>query len=295
MIQRVVVGALVSLLGCSDGEAGQIAAEDPAACTEVATQIPLPDVVPETSGVAVGRRDSAVLWTHNDSGGDPALYAVTLDGALLGTVAVTGAANVDWEDIEIAACGAGSCLYVADVGDNSEDRDDIVVFRVPEPAPTDGQTDEAEAFRMVYPDRPHDAEAIFVLPGEGLFVVTKGRSGPAELFRYPGALRSGEVVTLERIQAMTDEQPSIPTSITGASASVDGRAVAIRTYTTLDLYRVQGSRLEEPPFLTQALSTLAEPQGEAVALGADGLVVLTSEAGQGSTAGLSLIRCELPN
>ena len=221
-------------------------------------------------------------------------YAVDFDGALLGAVAVSGATNLDWEDMGVAACGAGTCLYLADVGDNAENRDEIVVFRVPEPAPADPETADADAFRMVYPDHPRDAEAIFVLPGEALFVVTKGRSEPAELYRYPGALRSDAVVTLERVQSITEKPPSASDMITGAAASLDGRTVAIRTYTDLHLYRVQGSGLEDSPSVTQALGTLGEPQGEAVALGADGLVVLTSEAARGAQAGLSRIRCELP-
>ncbi|HJW60574.1 MAG TPA: hypothetical protein VJ931_13170, partial [Actinomycetota bacterium] len=40
----------------------------------------------ESSGLALSRRHRAVLWTHNDSGGGPALYAVGADGRTLATL-----------------------------------------------------------------------------------------------------------------------------------------------------------------------------------------------------------------
>lgn len=283
---------LVTLLlpACTSGDA-EIVADEPEACVEQATQIALPASVPESSGAAIGRRDPEVIWTHNDSGGEPTIYAVSRSGQALGQVRLTDAQNYDWEDIAIGQCVAGSCLYLADVGDNPEDRSEIVVYRVDEPAPADTQTAPAEIFRMRYPDRPRDAEAVFVLPGERLYIVSKGRSDAVALFRYPGSLRSDEVVTLERVQEITDSRPSLPDQVTGASASPDGTMVAIRTYAALHLYGVNGDVLSQSPVLSQSLRTLGEPQGEAVALGRDGDIVLTSEAGQGSGPSMALIRC----
>jgi hypothetical protein len=285
------LGVLACLGACSSGSDGEIVAEEPAACVEQATGIELPETVPETSGVAFGRGAAGVIWTHNDSGGEPAVYAVDTDGSALGRVAITGAINVDWEDMELGDCALGTCLYLGDVGDNPESRNEITVYRVPEPSATDVATPAADAFRMRYPDRPRDSEAIFVLPGERLYVVTKGRSDPVELYRYPGALRTDEVVTLARVQAITDSQPSLPNQVTGASSSPDGTQVAIRTYADLHLYGVAGDGLTASPLLSQSLRTLAEPQGEAVALSLGGLLALTSEAARGSAASMSLIRC----
>lgn len=266
---------------------------DAAACVEEATRVALPDVVPEASGIAIGRRDGSVLWIHNDSGGEPAVYAVSEAGALLGHVRVRGAGNTDWEDMAIAACGQGSCLYLADIGDNEETRPEIVVYRVPEPARDAAETAEAAVFRMRYPDGPRDAEAMFVMPGETLYVVSKGRSDAAALYRYPGTLDSDEIVTLERVRAMTDQQPSLPDQITGAAASPDGSLIALRSYTVLYIYGTEDGLLTQRPLLSQRLRTLDEPQGEAVDLGEAGLVVLASEAGRASTASMSRIRCEV--
>src|SRR5215207_1575918 len=67
---------------------------------EVAGTVANPVLV-EISGVAASRAHPGVLWTHNDSGGAPEVYAVAQDGADLGTYAVDGARATDWEDIAV--------------------------------------------------------------------------------------------------------------------------------------------------------------------------------------------------
>ena len=55
--------------------------------------------IQEASGLAPSRLNSEILWTVNDSGDDPILYAVSTTGADLGTLKVAGAKNRDWEDL----------------------------------------------------------------------------------------------------------------------------------------------------------------------------------------------------
>ncbi len=77
----------------------------------------------ESSGVAVSHRDPGVLWSINDSGNPATLFATDTLGRPLAAIAVTGAENVDWEAIAAGPCGtAGTCLYIADTGDNRERR-----------------------------------------------------------------------------------------------------------------------------------------------------------------------------
>ena len=71
----------------------------------------------------------------------PVLFCVEPDGSSCGALTVDGAANVDWEDI---AAGPGpdpatAYLYIGDIGDNTESRDGVVVYRVAEPAVTTGR------------------------------------------------------------------------------------------------------------------------------------------------------------
>jgi hypothetical protein len=69
------------------------------------------------SGLTVSGRVPGRLWTHNDSG-EPVLFALDPRGSVTGRVRLTGAAVEDWEAIAAGPCGADSCLYMADIGDN---------------------------------------------------------------------------------------------------------------------------------------------------------------------------------
>src|SRR5690606_1795107 len=46
----------------------------------------LPPELEEASGLAASRRHAGVLWMHNDSGGEPEVFAVDSTGAVLGRV-----------------------------------------------------------------------------------------------------------------------------------------------------------------------------------------------------------------
>jgi len=268
-----------------------------AACTVDRGQVSLPRAIPEASGLGFSRRDSTLLWTHNDSGGAPVVYGVDRSGQLLGEVRLTGVENTDWEDLEIAECDRGmSCIWIADTGDNLERRSDIALlrFREPDPATLGGGAIEVapDRFPIALPDGPRDIEAMHILPGEAVFVVTKGRNHPPTVYRYPLPLRSGERVVLEEVARLGDERASLTGRITASSASPDGRWIAVRSYDALSLYRpTDGGRLGRAVF-TVPLLRLAEPQGEGVAIGNGGEVVLASEGGGPfRSSSLRFLRC----
>ena len=255
---------------------------------------PLPAGVHEASGVAVSRRHDGVLWTHNDSG-DPLLYAVGSDGGLAGRVTVQGARVEDWEDVAVGPCPGGECLYVGDIGDNRAKRPFITVYRVPEPAPGDRQTAPAEALHARYPDGPHDAEALFVLPGGEIYVLTKGETGSITLYRFPQGAAPGRTVTLERVRDFADDEVDRDDRITGAAASADGQWIAVRTLNRLSLYAADAFlRGGEHRARRMDLSPLKEAQGEGVGFGAGNSLVLTSEGGKKKDpATFAVLECEL--
>ncbi len=266
-----------------DTVAGQLCRVDTAG-------IALPATVHESSGVAAA---GGVLWTHNDSG-DPLLVAVGMDGALRGTVRVTGAVVQDWEDVAEGPCPGGRCLYVADIGDNQAARPRITVYRVPMPAPGDAATRPAEAFHATYPDGPQDAEALFVTGDGGVFVVTKGETGPIAVYRFPRGMTAGSVSRLERVRELAPAQSKRSDRITGAAASPEGW-VALRTLRSVAFYRAANlaSAAAEP--LVFDLAPLKEAQGEAVAFGEGGVVHLTSEGvKKKDPATLARLVCNLP-
>ena len=253
----------------------------------------LPDLLDETSGLAVGIRDPSRIWTHNDSGHEPHLYALDEAGALSATIEVSGT-NRDWEDMDRGRCEAGSCLYLADTGDNEERRERVTLYRLPEPDGRADGTTGADRYVIRFPDGPRDVEAMYVLPDERIFFVTKGRNHAITLYRYPPPLRPDTTVTLEPVQVMSDGPVAPPRYVTAASATLDGSTVVIRTYETLEFFTVTEAgelrRLEDGRV---NLRTLREPQGEAVAFRPDGRLVLSSESGFASLPSIVSMTCEV--
>jgi hypothetical protein len=247
----------------------------------------------ETSGLAHSRRDANRFWTLVDSDGDSAVFAFDTAGTLLQRVRVRGAANRDWEDIASGPCpgGAGSCLWLADTGDNQERHPDARIYIVPEPLPGDTVSEAARLVRLAFPGGPRDTEALFVTEQGEAYLVTKGRNEhPVEL--YSVAIDTSGAGTLLPLQTLVPRVNRFQ-GVTGASASPDGRWVAIRSYTDFVVYRRSGAgnllRLEEVP---GSRTPFLQPQGESIAFGADG-IYFTSEVPPGESPPLERTRCTL--
>jgi len=257
----------------------------------------------ESSGVTTSTRRAGVLWTHNDSGDEPRLYATDSAGDDLGSLLVTGARNVDWEDLGAGPCPgvAARCLFPADIGDNLHSRREIVVYRLPEPEPPNGAADTLRsvsvesALVLRYPDHPHDAEAIVVDPAARMFIITKEAFGRPRVYRVPpraAPQRPGDVDTL-RFVGLLDIAPNLLLLrvVTGAAVSPDGVTLAVRTYSSLHFFRLRGDSLPTP--LTPARGLMipfVEPQGEGVAFVAPDLLVLTSERGNAAFGTVARVR-----
>lgn len=243
----------------------------------------------ESSGVAVSHAHPGLLWTHNDSGDGPYLYATDLRGRDRGAIRVSGARAVDWEDIALGPCplGDSDCLYIGDTGDNLERRPSVRVYAVAEPDPpvtgADSQrvTRAAWALSFRYPDGPHDVEALYVSPRDSaLYLVSKGRRGPIRLYRVARtAWRSRGTATARLLQTL----PIIPDAaagrlVTGAAVRSDGAVVAIRTYTEVYFFTPEaGGRLAGTSPRACSLAG-AGRLGEGVDFWDDSTLVLTSEA-----------------
>jgi hypothetical protein len=286
------------LLTACDGT-DEVAAADAPICRVAEEPELLPTDLPEASGVAVSQSGADLLWMHNDSGTEPELFAIDGNGDLLRIVHPAGGDMRDWEDIALSSCAAGTCLFIGDIGDNDARRSEITVYRLPEPRTGDDEPAAPDAFAMRYPSGSIDAEGLFVLPGEQLFIVTKGGQGSIEIYRYPGSLAEaeagGEPRELELVRSLSNGIVPISDRVTGAGASSDGSWVALRTYTSVLLYLADEllSTAATPVPLTIDIRNLSEAQGEGVAIGPEGSLVLTSEGGAQELPGtVTILWCE---
>jgi hypothetical protein len=301
MRAAAVLAALLLSDGCTrpagddDARAQADSAAGVQTCRIVRQGLALPHEIKESSGAAMDPRHTEVFWTHGDSGGEPALYALSSDGQLAGRVLVSGARNRDWEDMAIGPCPGGDCVYVGDTGNNNPARrNEVVLYRAPLPQPTDSATAPAQAFRARFPGGGRDTEALFVTPDGGVYLVNKGQSDDIELWRWPVPLQPGPV-DLVRVRTLAPEPEQPGDAVTGAGASRDGRWVAVRTYGRLALYRTADLLGTGGPAFSMDLAPLGEAQGEAVSVRADGTVLLTSEAGEhGLAAVAAWLQCPLP-
>jgi len=255
--------------------------------------------LPEASGLALSARTPGILWSMNDSS-TPVVIALDTMGRILNSVRITGADVNNWEDVSVAPCGNGSCLYVADTGNGGgTQRNDVVLYRVPEPAPTDARTPPATVFNAAYPaDEDHEAEAVFVADGQ-LYLVTKGH--PSLVFRFPRRMDAGTLATLERVGEVPTERFLATairrqTRITDAETSPDGKWVAMRTNKALLLYRTTDVTAGHfDTFWHLDLASLDEAQGEGVAMSNEGDVYLAGEGGgHGLPGTFAHLKCSLP-
>jgi hypothetical protein len=243
--------------------------------------------------LAASRTTPGRLWSHNDSG-VPQLIALDTKGTVTGRVAVSGAALVDWEALASGPCERGTCLFVADIGDNGGKRKDVTIYRIPEPTTPSGSVQIDGAFRASYPDGGHDAEALLAAPDGRLYIVTKGETDDVSLYRFPSELRAGETMRLERVgKTLTKGQLAAHERITDGAISPDGEWVVLRTHAKLTFYRA--SQFLKGDFKEAGqvdLTSLGEPQGEAVAFGpADTVFVAGESGGKSQTGTLAALTC----
>jgi len=238
----------------------------------------------ELSGLAVSRTQASVLWTHNDSGDPPRVFAVAASGRLLAEVAVSGAAHVDWEDIAIGpAPGAGDALYIGDIGDNEATRSAVVIYRVPEPRLAGGgpgATAQARRIVLRYPDGAHDAEALLVDPSSGtVVIVTKDYGGVARVY-VAGRPSTDSATTMRRAGRV---RLGVGDAVTAGDVSANGRTIVLRTYQRAFVWSRQpgtsiASAMRRRPCAARG-DLLREGQGEALALSQDGRAFYTVPEG----------------
>ena len=150
----------------------------------------LPKEVRETSGLFF---HNGKLWTHNDSGGKPILYALdTVTFEVVQRITLSNARNKDWEDV----CTDGETVFVGDFGNNKGSRDKLRIYTFPLSAiPVEGDANVVvDTIDFAFADQTNfekrklhdfDCEAMFATE-EYLYLLSKGwETGTTRLYRLP--------------------------------------------------------------------------------------------------------------
>jgi hypothetical protein len=280
--------------GAKDAGHGDAGSLDGGACAACQSPISCGTVqnpaITAVAGIAASALHAGAFYLHNGPPDPGRFFAVDETGADLGTYAVNGTANFGWEDVGVGRCPAGSCIFLADIGDPGATRGQYAVYRVTEPATLAAgeATVTADTFPFVYPDGSHDAAAILVHPLTGaVTVLTRDRSGAGTLvFELPAA-QPGQVVTATPRGALEQLGPGV--SVTAGSVHPTSLAVLLRTSAGALLFAAAPGDAGTQPIAAAfasvpcALGVATEVDGEAIAWMRSGAGYLALDQGAGAT------------
>ncbi len=264
-------------------------------------------VAPESSGIAASAKSPGSFFVVDDGTGADQVVAVRSDGSRIANLVVSGMSAGNAEALAAGPCGdrSGRCLYVGDIGDNSEKRDRITVYRLSEPslAPPPRSPLPADVWHYRYPDGPHNAEAMVVADDGSLVVITKSAPNPTTGVVpphriYRGTAGGGE---LRYVSSFTPPNPArraqslfTGTVVTDA-AYADGRLLLL-TYDEVIEYLAPTRHADPAAFPGWPHHELPDPPmiqsegitGDVIGCGYE----VTSEKGPGGTrASLAGVAC----
>ncbi|MCK0191045.1 hypothetical protein [Arenibacter sp. F20364] len=191
----------------------------------------LPHKLTENSGM-VPAKDSTV-WFIMDRGNPDKIYQVNYEGDLLKELKVKNAKNRDWEDLATD----GSNVFIGDFGNNSNDRKNLTIYKIPDPNLEKGDYLEAEKIEFNYPQQTHfppkrnkllyDAEAFFYYQNN-FYIITKNRTQPfngeALLYKVPAIKGNHEA---QYLGSFVPPKGKKNRQVTSADISPDGKTIVL--------------------------------------------------------------------
>ncbi|HCZ35727.1 MAG TPA: hypothetical protein DHV26_07345 [Cytophagales bacterium] len=151
----------------------------------------LPNHINEASGLAI--TSPGKFWTHNDDG-IPVLFCIDSTGDIINSIHINSI-NKGWEDL---AVDNHSNIYIGAFGNNTNDRKDLRILKIPNPESTNTPMVLPEIISFSFEDQcsfpPHpasknfDADALIAVDSS-LYIFTKNRtipfSGFTKIYRLP--------------------------------------------------------------------------------------------------------------
>jgi len=149
-----------------------------AASLNAALKYNLNKTLNESSGLIFWKK---LFWSHDDSGGRPAIYGMNgSKNKIQRTIVVTNAANVDWEDI----AQDNSFIYIGDFGNNTNgNRTDLKIYKISKADINQRDSVTAQVINFSYSDQTDftprgnnntnfDCEALIAY-GDSLYLFSK--------------------------------------------------------------------------------------------------------------------------
>ena len=201
-----------------------------------------PPEISESSGLAQVKGRNT-FWTHNDGGNMPELFEVEQSGKIISKVPLPNLRNEDWEDL--AEDQAGN-LFIADIGNNNNSRQNLVIYKINPNKPDDFQTihfkyTDQTAFPPQLNAKNFDCEAV-VYQKEKLYLFSKNRSLTnhyVKLYELPAVAGNYSVSPRDSI--------FIKSMVTSAAISPDQSTLALLSYGKIFLFDIStGLNFKKP-------------------------------------------------
>lgn len=120
----------------------------------------------------------------NDSGNKAKIFVFNKKGKIKHSCVIRGISNIDWEAL---AYDGGEFLYIGDIGNNENKRQDLVIYKVKIEDVLKNESADAEKIYFNYPEQTafppkesglyYDAESIIIKDNQ-LMIFTKNRTVP---------------------------------------------------------------------------------------------------------------------
>ncbi|MHA7060051.1 hypothetical protein ACWGOQ_0022680 [Aquimarina sp. M1] len=190
----------------------------------------------EISGIALFPNEQT-MYAINDSGNSNSIFLLNLKGEIQKEIRIPNTKNEDWEDL---AYDDNKNLYIGDFGNNDNDRNDLVIYRisninsnVPQVAEIKFTLEDQKKFPPKKKERNFDIEAMIYTKGS-IFLFSKNRSskfeGTTKLYKIPARPGKHSAQLISSYKTCDDDKDCF---VTGATINSDGSKIVLLTYNKL--------------------------------------------------------------